>query len=1268
QYADYSLWQQQWMQGEVLQRHIAHWTEKLKSAPLSLELPLDPPSQTAPQGHSGQETLVLPKATMEAIQTVCRREGMTPFMVILAGLAITLERWTQQPDMVIGTVVAGRNHRELENLIGCFMNFVPLRISVPESATDQEFIRQVKTTVIDAHAHQDCPFEKIVEAINPERKASENPLYNVALLFQDFPPSTIGGKLLKSEPVPVDLQAALLDLRFIADETPSGISICCEYKADLFTPQTIGQLMASFNGVLAALLQEPSKKIGQFELVPQLAAQSKAAREREDRQTIAVAATFTPEPVEDSLKYWMKELDFTARIEFAPYNQVFQQLLDPSSVFGANQRGLNVIFVRLEDWEKTESASPDSQTPALGDEAALERSVHEFISALKAFVGRGATPCLVCICPASKSALLDGRREASYQRMEELLTSSLEPVPGAYVVPSKEITRLYPVAEYHDASAEAFGAIPYTPPFFAALGTIVARKFHALKRPAFKVIVLDCDQTLWSGVCGEDGPDGIQLDAGRRALQEFMCAQSAAGMLLCVCSKNNEADVGAVFDRRRDMPLKKEHFAAWRVNWQSKSENLKELAAELHVGLDTFIFVDDNPVECAEVAANCPQVLTLQLPEPPEQIPQFLNHCWAFDHLKLSAEDRQRNVSYQQERQREQLRAQSLSLTDFLAGLDLQIDITRLSPEQLTRVSQLTLRTNQFNFTTRRRSENDFQAILHSGKQEVLTVSVKDRFGTYGLVGVMVYEPKAGALEVETFLLSCRVLGRGVECQMVRRLGQAALARGLARVDLQFVSSEKNQPAFSFLEKIGSRFRQGTSGGYVYRLPAEYAAGVAPDAGFVEHKRISDKPAKTGATMPAASNAPRRKFGRYGWIARELNEAEKVMAAVDAKFRLHTHDSHNIAPPVTETEKLLCKIWQDLLRRDKVGVRDNFFELGGHSLLAVRLFSEIERATGRKLPLVTLFQSPTIKELADVLSQASGTRSGLVGIHTQGSRPPLFLIHGAGGDVLWGYANLAPYLGDDQPVYGVKSRALDGSEEFGSIEEMAAHYIEQIRSLQPEGPYYLGGYCFGGNVAYEIARQLDAQGEKVELVALLDAAPSNAGYERMPWWNPAYDAKFAVNMYYWLLEFFQLKPEERSDFVKRKTRALGRKVLRKFWPQRNKAGEVDLEEVIDLTKFPAHELRLWQIHLDILVRHVSQPYNGKVTLFRTRGQPVFCSLEEDFGWGRLARDGVDLRIIPGAHESIFIEPNVRMLAQKLNECLNSVKPAAKAVPAELQHT
>jgi len=359
----------------------------------------------------------------------------------------------------------------------------------------------------------------------------------------------------------------------------------------------------------------------------------------------------------------------------------------------------------------------------------------------------------------------------------------------------------------------------------------------------------------------------------------------------------------------------------------------------------------------------------------------------------------------------------------------------------------------------------------------------------------------------------------------------------------------------------------------------------------------------------------------------------------------------------------LCALWEKLLRVERIGVRDDFFELGGHSLLAVRLFAEIEQTLGPKLPLVTLFQAPTVEQLAALMRRGESVQSGslLVPIQPHGTRPPLFLVHGAGGDVLWGYANLAACLPQDQPIYGIKSRGQIGQEEFTNLRDMADCYLQVVREFQPEGPYYLGGYCFGGNVAYEMARQLQAQGRTVALVALIDSAPANAGYETVQWWRRDFAKRFSQNFWYWLRDFAALAFTEQRNFVARKLRSLSRRL--KWQVARASAAPwVDLEAVIDTRHFPDQELKLWQIHLQALVEHVEEPYDGQVTLLRTRGQPLFCSLEDDFCWSKLARGGVVVKLLPGSHENIFQEPNVGKLARQFGESL--VAAQARAQVAE----
>ncbi|HXU79513.1 MAG TPA: HAD-IIIC family phosphatase, partial [Methylomirabilota bacterium] len=723
QYADFAAWQRRQLDTSRFRRELAFWEAKLSGAPSTMELPVDHARDGSGVGprRAGRSGLILPTSHAKA-------ERLTPFMVLVASLGWTLRQWTDQKDMVIGTVTAGRSRREIENVMGCFMNFLPLRLKVNEQETIGQFLEQARSTVLQAQAHQECPFERIVAAVKPDRTKDQNPLYNVALLLQNFPAAAFAGQGLRAEMMPVTLEAALLDLRFEALEQPGGILLECEFRTDLFEPGTVELLLGAIAEVFKTLTARSEGVLNEVKVSPALVAHGQAARRR-SKQTIAVAATFTGEPVAESLEYWFQEFGWPAKVEFAPFNQVFQQLLDPASLLGSNQRGSNVVLVRLEDW----LTAREGGVPADSNPAELDQPMDDLLRAARAFALRSTAPCLICFCPPSSAAAANAALSGAIARAEKRLES--ENIPGVYVVTNDELRRLYPVTQCHDPQADELGKVPYTPEMFTALGTVIARKLHALSRPPFKVIVLDCDQTLWSGVCGEDGAKGIRLEPERRALQDFMRSQRDSGMLLCLCSKNNEADVHEVFQQRLEMPLRREHLAGWRLNWLPKSENLKSLARELRLGLDSFIFVDDNPVECAEVEANCPEVLTLRLPEELGQIQHFLEHCWAFDHLKVTQEDRQRAESYRQNLDRERLRETSTGLADFLAGLDLKVQIKPMEPDQLSRVAQLTQRTNQFNCTTRRRTDGEMALV----QSEVLAISVTDRFGDYGLVGAVIF-------------------------------------------------------------------------------------------------------------------------------------------------------------------------------------------------------------------------------------------------------------------------------------------------------------------------------------------------------------------------------------------------------------------------------------------------------------------------------------------------------------------------------------------------
>jgi amino acid adenylation domain-containing protein len=362
----------------------------------------------------------------------------------------------------------------------------------------------------------------------------------------------------------------------------------------------------------------------------------------------------------------------------------------------------------------------------------------------------------------------------------------------------------------------------------------------------------------------------------------------------------------------------------------------------------------------------------------------------------------------------------------------------------------------------------------------------------------------------------------------------------------------------------------------------------------------------------------------------------------------------NFVPPSSSLEEALAKIWREVLGLKSVGIHDNFFDLGGHSLLAVRLFAQMEGLTGRKLSLMTLFHSPTIAQLAEILrrKETSASRSSLVGIQEHGSRPPLFLVHGAGGGMLWGYANLARHLDPDQPVYGFNSRGMEGFEEFSRVEEMAAQYVEELCAFQPEGPYHLGGYCFGGEVAFEMARQLTEQGRPVALLALLNAMPPNSRYENFSL-TPRCCLRFLGNACLWFDSFGRWTSEQRRDFMRRKTRMLKKKLGRIFGRAPADVPGSEAEDLIDLSPYPEYQRKLWDAHVRASRNYRPKTYTGPITLFRTRAHPFICSFDPTFGWCDYALGGVTVKIVPGAHESILEEPHVWFLAEEMKKVLSA---------------
>ncbi|MBW4591328.1 MAG: non-ribosomal peptide synthetase, partial [Aetokthonos hydrillicola CCALA 1050] len=352
----------------------------------------------------------------------------------------------------------------------------------------------------------------------------------------------------------------------------------------------------------------------------------------------------------------------------------------------------------------------------------------------------------------------------------------------------------------------------------------------------------------------------------------------------------------------------------------------------------------------------------------------------------------------------------------------------------------------------------------------------------------------------------------------------------------------------------------------------------------------------------------------------------------------HSLKASYVAPRDT-LELQLAQIWEEVLNIRPIGVRDNFFDLGGHSLLSISLMARIQQQFGRNLSVAVLFQGGTIEHLASILRQQTGSRisSTVIALQSGGFKQPFFCVHPGQGTVL-SYLELARYLGPEQPFYGLESLGLyEEKKPYDRVEDMAAHYIEAMQTVQPQGPYLLGGWSFGGLVAFEMAQQLQAQGQQVSFLGLIEAYAINSSSEEEELQE---DGVFLLNL------LTMDKPvQDNSILLQRIQQLEPDEQLRHVIEYARSANLISLD-------FGVAEARglieLFNSHFRAGCSYIPQPYPGKVTLFVASEEKVE---EPTLGWEKLAHEGVEIHSVPGNHQSIVSKPHVQVLAEQLRVCL-----------------
>ncbi len=368
---------------------------------------------------------------------------------------------------------------------------------------------------------------------------------------------------------------------------------------------------------------------------------------------------------------------------------------------------------------------------------------------------------------------------------------------------------------------------PYTLPFYNAYAAHIAPAFLAILGKMKKALILDCDNTLWKGTLGEDGLEGIEMSGDTPDGSVFKTAQNlildlhSQGVVLGLCTKNEARDIREVLSTHPDMQLKMDHIATYRANWSDKASNLIEIAHELNIGLDSIVYVDDSSFEINYITDALPAVTVLQVPENIFRYPQLLrDNLDLFFSPALTEEDRHRGARYKSVSMRRAEEKRHSSIDEYLAALKLKAGIGFDDRRNALRISQLTQRTNQFNLTTRRYTESEICELIDDKFHRVFDFRLCDKFGDYGLTGVAILEIEPGKelAVIDTFLMSCRILGRNVEWVFCSNVVAHAKEMGLTAISAQYIPTEKNAQVQSFYDHLGFAVVRTDEGSTSYRL------------------------------------------------------------------------------------------------------------------------------------------------------------------------------------------------------------------------------------------------------------------------------------------------------------------------------------------------------------------------------------------------------------------------------------------------------------------
>ncbi len=1145
QYADFAVWQRNYLKGEVLDEQMKYWKGQLEGVS-PLELPTDRPRPPV-SSHAGERVRFTWGQELTAhLKALARREGATLFMVLLAGFQLLLSRYSRQSDVAIGTDVANRNLTAIESLIGFFINQLVLRCRVDPRNSFEHLLTQVREVTLDAYQHQDLPFEKLVDELSPQRDMSRAPLFQIKLVLHNTPREQLSLGSLRLESFGLESKNIKLDLNLMFEERADQLMGALNYSTDLFDPRTAHAIVEHLRVLLEAAAADPTRPVGQLPLMSEA-----------DRQQLLFVWNDTeldygpPDCVQVLFEQQANDNPAAVAVVYEDQHLSYGELNRRANQLGHYLRGLGVgAEVRI----------------AL----CLPRGLSMIVGLLGILKAGGAYVPLDLASPPQR------------------LAAMLEDSGAAVVLTHETISDMLPMhwaqnicldRDWPEIAAESTDDLPLTTLPQNLLYVIYTsgstgkpkgvavehrQMYHYVRsivsrlglRPAMKMALVS----------------SIATDLGHTVLYPALCI----GGELHLISTETATD-----------PV-----ALGRYNQQRQIECLK--ITPTHMG----VLVDAD-----QAAGLMPSRLLVLGGE-------ACRWDWVREMARAAPECRIEN---------------------------------HYGPTECT-VGVITHRVGL------ERPDSRPEGCVALGKPlNNVEVYVLDGWGKEVPVGVNGELYVGGSGVTRGYLNNAEATAeRYVPDGLSGRKGNRLYATGdvvrwSREGELEFIGRRDNQ-----VKIRGFRVELGEVEAVLSSCPGVAQAAVIAEAEGAQTRLVAYIVQKKGTSVDVKQwqEQLRAELPQH-MVPDQMIELDQMPLLPSGKIdrkALPRHESSRQKTRAKEkrllnsTELQLIQVWEEVLCVQCIDITGNFFELGGNSLSAVSLCARLRKIYGAQISVRMVFDAPTIESMSVLVRQnmSPSRPSSVIPINPHGEKLPFFCMPAAGG-IPHSYIPLAHGLGPDQPFYALQSYGLDlGQEPLSTVEDMAAVYIEDIRRVQPAGPYQIGGWSFGVPVSFEIAQQLTAMGEKVRLLVLMDS-PRNC--------NPA-DRSLSEE---------ELRAVEQTFLAEYLQEELGLAVESLTFDQQVLLYMNTLKESGMLPADITQEQIRRYVRVTVSNKHAARlyqpkPYSGRVTLFKSS-----FSRHEDYsyGWKELALGGIDVFNFDASHADFVSKSNVPLVAERLRRCFET---------------